>query len=786
VKVAITLVLLLFARELCAQKHTISGYVRDADSRENLIGATVYDQRTRQGGTANAYGFYSITLLEDSVRLAVSYVGYKSQTFRFLLSRDTVLIFNLEGATTLDEVIIESERAEKIQESSRMGTVTVPITQVKKVPAFMGEADVMKVLQLLPGVQGGNEGTSGLYVRGGGPDQNLILLDGVPVYNPSHLYGFFSSFNPDALNYVELVKGGFPARYGGRLSSVVDISMKEGNQQKFHATGSIGLISAKLAVEGPIIKDRTSFMMSGRMSYLNLLSAAVVPKPPGIPKDDYRFYDFNLKVNHRLNNRNRIFLSGYTGRDHADTHSYYGFTDSLKENRYDYYSDALVGWGNSVASIRWNHVFGKRLFANLSANYTSYQLDLENKTTYTSEVLATGFIDSTFYRSQYTSGIRDYMARLEFDFVPNPRHYVRFGSQYIRHHFAPGALAQQSSEVITNLEPMRSDVFTSELNAFFEDDFEVTRALKVNAGIHASAFLVDEKWFNSIQPRLSVRYLLTDNLSAKASLATMQQYVHLLSNSGLGMPTDLWVPATAMVPPQKSWQASLGAAKMFGGNYEFTLEGFYKSMQNVVEYQDGASYLDIDTDWQTKVSSGSGRSYGMEAFFQKKIGNWSGWIGYTLSWTDRQFDDINDGEWFYYRYDRRHDIKLTSSYGLGKHWDFSATWIFGTGNVVTIPTESYRAPSLKFYEFWGSSSDEIIRYPARNNFRMRNYHRLDINASYKIKWRKTEHWLSLSIYNVYDRRNPFYVDFIGTAEGEALRQKSLFPFTPSISYSFKL
>jgi outer membrane cobalamin receptor len=771
---------IFFAVGVTAQSHTISGYIRDSASEENLIGATVVDLVTMKGSTANAYGFFSITLTGDSTRLAYSYVGYNPLILDLALSRDTVLVIRLVGSTLLTEVTVNADRMEDINEVSRMGTVHVPVAQIKRVPAFMGETDVIKVLQLLPGVQGGNEGGGGLYVRGGGPDQNLILLDGVTIYNPSHLYGFFSTFNPDVINHVELVKGGFPARYGGRLSSVVDISMREGDQHKFHGHGSIGIISAKFALEGPIIRNRTSFIVSARRSYLSLLNDAMSRRIPGEAANDYRFYDLNAKVNHRINANNRVYLSAYTGTDYATNGSVDGFLDSVRNIYHENRTSAVMNWGNSIASLRWNHTFGKRLFSNMSLNYSRYRMGQDIETSNRSTDLGTGETDTTFYLHQYRSGIRDYIGKIDFDFIPSPDHYLRFGGFFIDHEFSPGALAQHSSEEEANREVTLSKIPASEFGAFIEDDVQVFDRLKINAGIHASAFHQSDTTFYSFQPRLSGRYSLPAQTALKASFAVMQQYIHLLSNSGMGMPTDLWVPSTSVVPPQKSWQVAFGGAKTIRQDYEFSIEAFYKHMDNVIDYKDGASYLDLEVDWQDKVEIGQGRSYGTEFFLQKKVGQWSGWIGYTLSWTERQFNNLNDGNWYPYRYDRRHDIKITSNYALGDHWEFSATWVFGTGNSVTVPLEAQRVPQGSAFLPWDWPA---WHYESRNNFRMRNYHRLDLNVSYKLRWRATDHAVAFSVYNAYARSNPFYLQIVETTKGYAVKQTSLFPILPSVTYS---
>ena len=722
IKHSIFFLLLLLNLTLSAQKITISGFVRDADSGENLIGATVLESKMQLGTTTNVYGFYSLTLNLDSVSISCSYVGYKSQPINIFLQKDTVLIFKLQSATVLNEVIVSADKADKIQESTRMSTFTIPINQIKKLPALMGETDVIKVLQLLPGVQGGSEGGSGLYVRGGGPDQNLILLDGVPVYNASHLYGFFSTFNADAINHVELVKGGFPDSYGGRLSSVVDISMKEGNQSKIHGQGSIGVIASKFVLEGPIVKDRTTFIISARRSYLNLLKATIINKQASDIADNYYFYDLNAKINHQVNNRNRIYFSAYAGSDKASANGMQSITKG--DTTYVSKNNSQLKWGNIIASTRWNHVFNQKLFSNISTTFSQYQLktfyDINNTTKYLNSEIS----ENKFYSYDYQSGIRDFAGRIDFDFIPTPSHYIRFGTQIIHHDFTPGVLALKSSEQLATPNLSAEHTYANEFSAYVEDDWTITSKIKVNVGLHTSSFFVDEKQYSSLQPRIAARLLLSPEWSLKASYATMQQYIHLLTNAGIGLPTDLWVPATANIGPQSSRQGALGFARTFRDKYEISLEGYYKDMSNVIEYKDGASYLSAaDADWQTKVEIGQGNSYGTELFIQKKIGKINGWVGYTLSWTNRQFDNINEGRWFPYRYDRRHDAKIAVSYLLNDKIDLGLTWVYGTGNAVTLPLDQYDGMVPP-----GGEISKVLYYESRNNFRMRDYHRLDITS----------------------------------------------------------
>lgn len=761
---------------------TISGFVTDSASGENLIGATILEVKKGQGTITNTYGFYSLTVSVDTTTVLFSYVGFNPVKATFLLTKDTVVNVRLVSAI-LDEVVIIAEQLDESIQSTRMSTVSVPMVRLRKLPALMGETDLMKNLQLLPGVQSGAEGSTGLYVRGGGQDQNLILLDGVPVYNPSHLYGFFSTFNPDAINHVELTKGGFPARYGGRLSSVVDISMKEGNQKEFHAQGSIGLISAKLFVEGPIKVNKTSYAVSGRSSYLNLLQAPIVSQQLGTSYTGYHFYDLNGKINHQINSSDRIYFSLYNGQDRGSTETEDLFDDGV--HRFQFNNNSRIEWGNTLAAARWSHVFGKRFFSNFTATYSRYHYDVLNEVHNETLDLATGELEEHFYSAQYHSSIRDLTVKADLDLIPNPRHYVRFGAQEIYHKFAPGVIRLESSDEGSQVNSQESNIGAHELSAYAEDDIEITRRLKCNVGIHTSLFLVDQSEYSSLQPRISARYLFQPTLSFKASFATMQQYIHLLTNSGLGLPTDLWVPATKLVPPQSSAQIAVGIDKSFGKGFEASIEGYYKTMNNSIEYKDGANFLNVNEDWQNKIEVGEGVSKGLEFFFQKKFGQVSGWLGYTLSRTERRFDNLNNGEWFPYRYDRTHDAKVSVIYTPNARLEGSIVWVFGTGNAVSVPLEWYEGASSNNTDahLFG---DPVTHYEDRNGFRMANYHRLDLNLSMTFPTPRLEHKVSFSIYNAYNRKNPYYYEFGFHNNSRALKQVSLFPFLPSVTYSVKL
>ena len=772
---------------------TISGFITDSQSGEKLIGANLFVHGANTGTVTNNYGFYSLTLPADSIYITISYIGYEPRNFSIDLSQDIDLNVELSpDAITLDGVEIVGERPEDRVASTEMSVVNVPITEVKKLPVLFGETDILKAIQLLPGVQAGSEGSSGLYVRGGGPDQNLILLDGAPVYNASHIFGFFSIFNPDALQNVKLTKGGFPSRYGGRLSSVLDISMKEGNLKEFETDGGIGLISSKLTVQGPIKKDQMSFIVSGRRTYIDYIARPLIRNQNDEFDEDavFYFYDLNAKVNYTPNKRSRLYLSVYTGKDE------FGSTFSDVQTDYEEYNQVGLDWGNLTSTFRWNYLFSNQLFANTTLTFSKYAF---NTLAQFEEVAKVGGLTTrNFNRVVYESGIKDWTGKIDFDYRPSPSHYIRFGANAIRHEFTPGIgryKSEQTGEapVDTLLTEAASSFRGTEYYTYIEDDIQVTRRLKSNIGAHFSGMMVNGRHYTSIQPRVSISFLLRPNLSIKASYGTMQQYLHLLSNSGINLPTDLWVAATDRIKPQEAWQAAGGLHfALPSGGYELSLEGYYKGMKNLIEFRPGATFLDTNKNWQDKVESGEGWSYGTEFFLQKKTGRTTGWVGYTLSWTERQFDKLNGGQTFPYRYDRRHDISVVATHKLKQNLDIGMTWVYGTGNAVTLTTARFKEAQLAANQFY--FGDALRTYGGRNSFRMGAYHRFDIAFNWHKERafysKKGESTLSVGIYNVYNRKNPFFI--YSTVEGDpdtrtlrnVYRQVSLFPIIPSISYTF--
>jgi len=756
-----------------AQKATLNGYVSDKKTGERLLGASIFVSAKNLGTTSNAYGFYSITLDRDSIEVSFSYTGYATQTRILALLNDQSLNIELEASKTLDEVVVRASKRESIQTRTQMSTIELPVATIKSLPAFLGEPDVLKAIQLLPGVQAGSEGSSGIYVRGGGPDQNLILLDGVPVYNVSHLFGFFGVFNADALNSVDVMKGGFPARYGGRLSSVIDIRMKEGNKKEFHGEGGIGAIASRLTLEGPIGKKKnTSYMISGRRTYLDLIMRPLVKaQSNGEISAGYYFYDLNGKINFNLGRKDHIYLSGYFGNDDFMAREKYSNNGPSGNEKNSFRSD--LRWGNVTAVARWNHEFNRKLFGNLTVYNSRYNFEVA-----ADEKSQSAASDDRFYL-RYYSGIRDWTAKYDVDFLPSPDHYIKTGISAVNHYYKPGAVQSKVATTGFNEDTLirYRFIYAQEYDAYVEDDIRITPKLKANLGLHLTGFDVNNEFFTSLQPRASLRYLITPDLSAKISYVKMNQYIHLLTNSGIGLPTDLWVPVTKKVPPQIAHQYAAGLAYTHQRKFEISVEGYYKTMQNLIEYAEGASYLNATSNWEDKVETGKGRSYGAELFVQKKLGATTGMFGYTLSWSERTFANLNNGRTFPYRYDRRHDIKAAVVHKVSDRFELSASWVYGTGQAITLATEVYL----------DANGREVEVYDQRNGFRMAPFHHLDLGMKFSKKKRWGERAWVVSVYNVYNRKNPFFIyrDFDYMNNKPVFKQVSLFPIIPTVSYQFK-
>lgn len=761
-------------------KFTISGYIKDSLSAETLIGATISINGEAKGVSSNQYGFYSITLPEGKYVITVSFTGYQPQAAEVTLTSNIKYDFQLLTREVLQEVIVSSKKRDANVKNAQMGKIDLSMTQIKSVPVLFGEVDILKTIQLLPGVRNAGEGNTGLYVRGGGPDQNLILLDDAIVYNTGHLFGFFSIFNSDAIKNTSLIKGGMPSQYGGRLSSVLDVAMKEGNMKKFEAEGGIGAIASRLSIQGPIKKDKASFIVSTRRTYIDALVKPFVPKSNAAYGSGYYFYDLNTKVNYKFSDKDRLYLSGYFGRD--------VFTYRNSERAFN----ADIPWGNATGTLRWNHVFNRRLFANTTLVYNSYNFSF-------------GASQNDF-RLKLSSGIRDVSAKLDFDYYPAPAHKIKFGGLFTYHTFIPNVLSGGQGSTV--FEPDNAyKKYAAETGLYLQDDWEINEKVQLNVGMRYSTFTqlgaytiyqrdtdgnkLDStvygkgdkvRSYGGLEPRATLRYALNDETSVKASVTRNLQYIHLVSNAGSTLPTDLWVPSTYRVQPQRSWLYAVGLFRNFNDNmFETSVELYYKTMQNQIEYREG--YTPSLADPEEEFTFGKGWSYGSEFYINKARGKLTGWIGYTLSWTRRQFPELNNGEKYYAKYDRRHDLSVVGMYEFSKKWKFSAVFVYGSGNATTLPE--------RFYIVNGILTQE---YSKVNQYRLPAYHRLDLSATLTPKQKRPrrlkQSWV-FSIYNTYSRYNPYFIYFDqegspydGTLKVEA-RKVSLFPVIPAVTWNFK-
>ncbi len=777
---------------------TISGYLIDQKTNDPLIGATVFEPITSRGTTSNIEGFYSLTLPKGKHQIVCSYIGYESITTILDLEKHTKLDVNLDAGKDMEEIVVESsENIESRHELNVISSNTMDIKVVKALPSMLGEADVIKAMQLLPGVQSGSEGAPGLFVRGGGPDQNLFLLDGVPVYNANHLFGFVSIFDSKIIKKATIIKGGFPARYGGRLSSVLDIHTRTGDMQEFHGEVSIGLLSGGFSIEGPIWKGKTSFLVAARRSWVDLFG---VPIQQAIVNDNggsgniinYSFYDINVKLKHKFSDKNYLILNGYFGDDFFN----YKQTSNLsfllgKETlTKSINNEDQLQWGNKIVALHWHTELSQKLFMKVSATYSNYFY--ESKTESYAELLnGQGFtIQEDEFESEGQTPIHDVGGKVAFDYIPHNKHYIRFGFGYTYHLFRP-EISKSSFSFAGPESEIESFNNIHEFVAYIEDDIRIGKVLKINPGIHIADFYLKGQNYFSVQPRLSVNLLVTKQTSIKASYARMTQFVHLLTNPGIGLPTDLWLPTTKNVPPEHSHQWSLGFTQDLPLGLEFTTEGFYKIMENVLEYNPSTNFLQDRRSWESLVDIGRGESYGGELLLQRNKGKFTGWISYTLSWSWRQFERLNRGKKFLYRYDRRHDISVVLNYKFNKNWDVGMTWVYGTGHPVTLGLERYTPIQAQVGQYNATSTlstgtiiSDITNIVDRNNFRMPAYHRMDVTVNWYKKLKHGSQTLSLGIYNVYNQLNPY---MLVPKEGEdgtlRLYQISILPIMPSINYT---
>jgi hypothetical protein len=765
--------LLLFVSltfHLYAQKNaTVSGVLRDAQNGETLIGATVQVVGLGRGNVSNEYGFYSLGIPEgrDSVVLRFSYIGYETVLKKVLPTASVKLDLSLVPVgSMIQEVVIKANALEEKMKSTEMSVTTISTREIKAVPALFGETDIIKILQLKPGFTPGSEGTTGLFVRGGNSDQNLIVLDEAVVYNPNHLFGFFSTFNSDAVKDLKVYKGGFPAQYGGRLSSVIDVRMKEGNNKKYSGSGGIGLISSRLTLEGPIKKDKSSFIVSGRRTYVDLITRQVnkgnADKEDFVKIPDYYFYDLNTKVNFTLSEKDRLYLSGYFGRD------VFNFKDENFNFRFD--------WGNSTGTARWNHVFGPKLFSNATFTFSDYRYKIQN--------ILQGFSFSL------SSNIKDANTKVDFYYQPNNKHTIRFGANITYHDFITARLKAGSDDGQVKFEAGRT-YNGIEYGTYISDEWTVAPRVKVNYGLRFSAWQNNPATYTNVEPRAAVNYSVSDRWSCKASYARMNQYVHLLASSGLSLPTDIWYPSTEGIKPEISDQLAIGTSYLLGNQVLITWEAWYKWLQNQVDFVDGAELFG-NNDLENELTIGRGFAYSpLELEIEKKEGKLTGWIGYTLAWVKRgRFADINGGAYFPPRFDTRHNFSIVGTYELTKKWQFTATWVYSSGYVSWLPLGRYAIQDIP-----GAPFQTVVPvYGARNTYRYPAYMRGDLGIVYKWKKRYSEHDITLSVYNVTDRRNPYFLyldaQYDNTPLGDIpvgvqAKQVSLFPILPSFTWNFK-
>ncbi len=752
-----------------SSKGSVSGTVSELLSGESVISIPVvlYNDTSSvnttpfRGSLSNKFGFYSIQNLPDGVyKLIAKGISFKPFITRIEIINGVTVRKDIKierKDIMLDEVVVYGDKEDN--SLTRLSSVKIDPAFVSKMPSLGGETDIFRTLQLLPGIKQVNELSSGLYVRGGSPDQNLYLLDGVIVYNPAHLGGFLSVFNSDAIKDIKIMKGAFPAEYGGRLSSVLDMTMKEGTRERITVAGGISLISSRLTVEGPI-SDKSSFMISGRRMYLDLITKLAT----GENSDDvpvYYFYDLNMKVNYEISPSDKLFLSGFLCEDVLRE-------PPSSDGNFD------IFWGNKTANLRWMHIVSNNLFTNFSLIYTNYRFGTD---IYDKERPADMF--------KSKSHIEDIMLRGEAQYFPDDKHKIKMGVETIWHNFLSDLnIGVDINDDFQNFF-REKNISTLEASIYLQDEWDVNDVLNLNIG--ARGFYFQEGNYFQFEPRLSASYKVEDDIHINASLALAHQFLHLIVRNDIALPTDLWFPSTDKVMPSKSWQGVLGVEHLIeNGKYLFSAELYYKDMQNLLEYKDSTNFS-LGIPFEEQFTSGRGEAFGIELFLNKRAGNLTGWIGYTLSFTKRYFDELNNGKMFYPRYDRTHDVNIVLTYTIGESWELGAAWYYGTGQAYTMPTGTYRFEPLDGAGYY----EEKYQFSEKNGIRLPAFHKLDLNFMYKFKWFDAPFQLSINLYNVYNHKNPFawYIDEVYSPDGmsskKVLKQITLFPFIPTIGLSFK-
>ena len=784
--------IVLVPREKPNQKYTVSGFIHDLETGEKLISSNIYVPGTNKGTTTNVYGFFSLTLPEGKNVLKVSYLGYQSIEIDLVLDKNEKIKINLTPSLTLAPVVVVAYDSLPTR-PDLMSTDEIPLGRFETLPALGGEVDLIRLAHLLAGVQTGADGVGGIHIRGGGVDQNLILLDGVPVYNAAHMAGVFSIFNSSAVKSTRLIKGSFPSRYGGRLSSVLDVRTKEGNKRAFGAEATIGLTSAKLSIEGPLKKDTSSFILSARKSFLGAyvrpISRRSKKNKGQSGESDYDFYDLNGKVNFSVGSKDELFLSVYNGGDRYENET--STASFLDGAAYQDTSRQSLTWGNTIAALRWNHLLSSKLFVNTTLSYSRYYFKSDDLFTYRFE--EDGFTISELTFSRFKSKIEDFIASVDLEYSPSSNHFLRFGAIVTRHSFEPGVAAIGADLKLTipdldlfikQLDSLENPTInTLESAIYIEDDITFSRNFHANLGLRASMLNVQGESYHSLEPRVNLAYRLGSKWSLKGSFSIMKQYLHLLTTSGIGLPNDLWVPSTARVKPQTAWQVVGGFNYKLGDGLVLDVEAYYKKMNNVITFQEGSSISFIDAEnWENSVTAGQGWSYGLETGISKNIGNTTGWLNYTLAWSERQFDDINLGEKYPFRYDRRHEVKLALVHRLTDHWNLSGNWVFGTGIAITLPISEY------VFDIPSFIPTTAFNFGEKNSLRLPAYHRLDLGANYRFGRNKFKQEINFGIYNVTNAQNPLYYRLSRDPSEIRKRtyvQATLLPFVPYFSYNIR-
>jgi len=780
--------------------YTISGYIKEKESGERLAHATVFEKYSQTGISSNEYGFYSISLPKGTAILNYSYTGCQTLNKKVQLKKDLSLDIGLTSSVLLEEVLVLSkEKEDFIKVSSN--TSILPIQQIKLLPSLGGEVDLIRTISSLSGVNTGTDGFGGIQIRGGNVDQNLVLLDGVPVYNPLHTGGIYSIFDADVIQGVQLYKGTAPARYGGRLSSVLDVKMKEGNRHKMVGRLSVGLTTAKASLEGPIQQGNSSFLIAFRQSLFNSyfipISKKIKERKGDTGQTAHDFSDFNSKINFALGKKDQLYFSVYHGSDAFmdENKSELETVNATRSTQHDQSLD----WGNTILALRWNHLFYDKLFVNTTL--TSSKFHFQSEEYYQAAILTAGQgetnLDSqNLFYSLYNSSIADKAVKIDLTYLPSTRHSIRFGGEFIAHKFRPGAFTvdQYSSiaiadiihpdSVISNSNPINSQ----EYSLYLEDKWSISKRLRIDFGLRTTVLAVQATKYWSVQPRFSTRFQLTDRFLLHANFGKTNQNLHQLSTSGIGLPSDLWVSATADIRPQSAWQGSIGLTSSILKGFSLDIIAYQKEMQHLIAYQEGANFL-IESivldaaDWESKVTSGKGKSYGLEFSLKKEVGQLTGWLNYTWSKSTRQFESINNGQAYNFKFDRRHSFKIAGVYQIHPKWSVSGTWSYQTGLPTTLPTSEYTFYSSNLF-----SPTTVLNTGQKNSFRLPAFHRLDLEMTFDLGKRSGRQLLKMGVANAYNRKNPLYYRLKEKRDGSGEKefvQVSLLPILPSLSYSLR-